>query len=704
MAVPASRMDGPARTSARDPETLQTLWKDRITEGKRDRKRREPAWLMNYAFARGQHHLMWSRTERKLVARRSDDPKRRERYTEDVLTQYLNIANALLGADDERPNIRFREEDIEDRDYAAQANRALAYAWDYEVEAEELLRDLRSILIVLGSGAIQCRFDPTAGPVRQKDVPFQNGQPVLDPEQARSYVLAQQEQGQSANLRSIHEGRLRWRVLSPFQLIVPAGVLRERDFPWEITVNAVHLDKLREEFGSKANDLKADDVASVNVVGGGGESDTSYELDTPRLKDHALLYTCFERPTRDHPEGQTIYLAGAKFDVLKVEPTLPYKAPDQTPRSGITYFHWWRTSDRFWSKSLMDGAKDPQKRINRRRQQIGEIIDRGLPKILVEEGSLPASPEGAPVEVVTLKPNSPTPVVFAGVQPGQWMLEDINATLEGLSRVTGFRDVTLGENPAGVTTYSGLALLRETDQVKMQTAIAGYRDSIRSVVEDTIYDISTYWGSDKQIALAGDEEGMVDAHVFDATKMPSFYLVEVTSGSALPRSQGAQAKLIEAIAQHSIASNQPVPTSWVADSYEAGAPLPLPGPENDVHQEKSEMENQLMVSNNQMQPGQPPPQPGTGFVPPVADYDPIQIHVPEHRKLQVWAEMSGQMGVAAAVASHIEQHLTVQQQQMAAQQAAATGQPGIGPQGMAPPLLPGGSTGAPPQIPPQPSA
>jgi len=679
LAVSAVRQNG--RLS--DPDQATAEWKKRIDGAKRDRARFEPNWLLNLAFAAGKHHLMWSRTQRKLILPDNRDRRTRERYSEDVLTQYRMTAIGLLGADDERPQLRFREEDIADRDFAADANKALAYAWDYELDAPEILLDLRTLLVDLGTAAIRCRFDPTVGPIKA-EVPHHQGKPVLDPADAFELI----GQGKSLAFKDIHEGRIRWELLSPFNLLTPPGVMRERDFPWEVVVRAVHLDKVKEEFGQKADDLKADDVSSINMMGASelsdvrvNDSETSTGIS--KLEEHVLVYSCYERPCPDYPEGRTMILAGAKLTPLSIDQSLPYQAPDGTPRTGLTYFFYWRQADRFWGRSLVDPSKDLQRRVNRRRQQQGEIIDRGLPKIFVEEGGVIDSPSGRPVEVVEIKQGTSQPVVFPGVQPGPWMAADLDSTFAALERATGIRDVSLGQNPAGVQTYSQLALLHETDATKQMPIVQRYRCGIGEVVENTIQDIRRYWGANKQIALAGEEDGLIESSIFNATKMPSFYMVEIASGGVKPRSQAADLKLVETIAQYSLNAQQALPVSWLKDSYDTGKPQPLPEPEDTVHLEKAQLENHVML-----QGGAQMLQAGNG--PPVADYDPIQIHIPEHRKLEVWAEMSGNAAVAALVERHIQQHLQVAQQNLAEQAQTAGAGFGVG----AP-----GAPGAPPQQP-----
>jgi hypothetical protein len=91
---------------------------------------------------------------------------------------------------------------------------------------------------------------------------------------------------------------------------------------------------------------------------------------------------------RDFPKGQQIVWAGddTLLDVSTAAPAT--RTQPWGPRSGITYFHYWRVKQRFFSRSLYDAGRGPQRTRNKRISQIDEIIDRGLPKVFVEEGSI----------------------------------------------------------------------------------------------------------------------------------------------------------------------------------------------------------------------------------------------------------------------------------------------------------------------------
>lgn len=639
-----------------DKQGLAGVWRSRIQNGLMDRKRFEPQWHINQAFAAGKQWLAWAPRERRLVI--PPLPDGRERYTADVLTQYLWTAAGKFMADDFRPELLFRRQDIESEEFAEQANKALAYGWDYEWDGDKILTQLLVKILTYGTCAIRCRFDPTIGPVIAENVPFKNGEPLLDPQQAVAAVAEAAIIGSTLKFKDI-KGRIVWEPLSPFNLIIPPGLDNEDDFPYEIVVRPRTLDSLKLEYGSKADDLAAEVLSQIDLVGireqPMADSDLAFASTGGKLEGHVQVYTCYQRPSEELPNGQVTVLAG-RDHVLDVRPELPYQAPDGSRRSGLTYFHYFRVPSRFWSKSLIEPGIGPQRMLNKRRSQQQEIIDRGLPWVAVEEGSLKQPPQGRPLAIVSVKPGAARPQQMQGIGPGPWMQDDINSIYMDMEKALGLREISLGSHPQGVSAYAALALIGENDQTKMDPIIQGFKLSVRHIVENTLWDIRRYWPPDKQIALGGNN-GLLQSFTFNASKIPDFFQVEIAKGASKPRSQGAKIQMIYDLFQQGAATSQPLPIDWLFDSLQAGEPLPLPDEPQNIHRHKAEIENQEMMAGQQMG---------------VAYFDPPEVHVPIHRDQQVQAELTGNLQAAQLLEQHIRAHLQVAALNSAEQAQAAT--------------------------------
>lgn len=649
---------------APDSEKIVSRWRERIKQAREARRAYEPAWLSNMAFSAGKQWLKWNRTSRQLEM--PPDLERKELYTADFITEYRMAALGEMSSSELLPELLLVENEHWSEEYAAAANRALRYAWENEWNAEEAITEARRIVVDVSTSAIRVRFDPLAGPVRAKSVPFREGKPILDEEEARRYVAETAARGGRADLRDIHEGVIRFEVLSPFNLLPPPGVPNEHDFPWEVVVRPVPLDDVKFMYGEAADSLVEDgNIGSLFgfEASDAPESQSFRGLQDDRLRNHVWIYTCYERPNPRHPRGQVVILGGQQMNLLSVRDELPCVGPDGEYRSGITYFHWWRVSGRFWSRSLVEALKDPQRLLNRRKTQNAEIVDRGMPMLLVREGSLKQKPRGLPMETIEVRGDSPLPQVTTGSGPGQWMYEEIQQLRDDLERTSTIKAVRLGENPSYVTTYSQLAVLNENDQGKREPIYEQHRQAIRELVECGVYYIRTYWGPQKQILLAPEGEGRVQAELFDATKLPPFYIVRVATGVAKPRSQAAELKKIEDVALYAARTGQALPVQWYAKSLDAGEIQELPESPPDSHLYKSLLENHMIAQGAPVQ---------------VAYYDPIEVHVPVHRTAQIQAELAGDMQLWQRFEDHILEHQAVTAQNT--QVIAEIAPPDLGPE------------------------
>src|SRR5207253_2991121 len=157
----------------------------------------------------------------------------------------------------------------------------------------------------------------------------------------------------------------------------------------------------------------------------------------------------YERPTAKTPQGRMLVFAGTAMTLLTEQPKpLPYCRPDGTYCSGISYFHWWRVTGRFFSRALVEPMKDIQRRVNKRTNQIDKTIDRGQPFVIVDKNGAASKRKGFPVELLAPEPSERQPVVSSGIQPGRWMYSDKEDAIQDLERASGIGQAALGENPA----------------------------------------------------------------------------------------------------------------------------------------------------------------------------------------------------------------------------------------------------------------
>ncbi|HXJ64922.1 MAG TPA: hypothetical protein VNN79_14295, partial [Actinomycetota bacterium] len=633
------------------------------------------------------HWLVWNEKANELRSIKAEDPRYRHRelYTADRIREYIQSAMGELSSDDERPEMLAAQQGDSAETAAEALNQLAAYAWDHEWAGDSVMLRLRRIVLDLGYAAVRCRWDQEAGPEKQQPqyAPLSPEGSPLPPDQ--TMMLAQNgamPDGSLPKFKKIgREGRTVWEVYSPFQILTPPGVVHEDEFAWEILRRPVPIEEIQAVYGIKVSE-DTDIVSGVGVPSSLGT--VSGNRSSNRLRDHAWVYTCFDRATAASPTGGETILGGGNYDVLDHSDTLEYEHGGK-PHTGVVYFHWWRLSDRFQSRSFVEPLKDPQRIINRRETQNVELIDRSMPKLIVRKGDWPDTTTGDPLEIVELERNAQAPQPTALPQPGTWMYADKQSHDENLSHASTLSPLRLGENPAAVQTYGQLALLNDNEHGKRSTIQMEHSAAKAILVELSVGDIKKYWPDEKQGMIFGEQDQM-QAVTFRKSDIPAEFRVKVAKGQPLPRSQGAEVKKIDSIFAAAVqagatAADPMAWASWYKRSIEAGAAQALPTQSPSSQQQLAEMENQLMRS-------------GVDSVP--ANYDQLVEHLPIHRAAQDQARAAGDATLSGRIERHIQAHLLIEQQN-AAQQAALAPSGVAGPSDATGPQQPAGPQNGGPQ-------
>lgn len=604
------------------------LWRDRRTQAQQHRQQFEDVWRLCNEFLANKQWVGLNRQTRELVdLREREEELGREHYTINVLAQYFRAAVGRVYVGDFCPDFAFRREDWTAQAVTRQANRAFRYCWDEELGADEVIFEVLSIMCGLGTAGMRCRFDKTLGR-ELGEVPTRDGEPILNQEEARAHVADMQMRGEQVSFQTANEGKILWEELLPTNILPPPGVRRERDFPWLIIDRPVAVSAVKTQYGGKAEGL-----GEENLKNDSGK----------KLKGHVSVSTGYERPTRKYPKGRMIVWAGDK--ILESRSALPYMVKGE-PKMGVTFFHWQRLLDRFWSTGVNEPMIGPQRNMNRARSQNIESKDRmGLGRVYARPGSVTKKNlSGSRIgELLEVKQQFEYPQESAGTGPGPWIQAEAEISKADMKEVSGMQDVSFGQAPQGVSAYSAMALLKEEIDRNLGPVMIGVRGSIAEASEVTLEAMRLYWLPNKELLLAGDEH-IVDAVTFNAADLPLAYYIEKQKGAPAPEGRAAGIQKCFDIFDRAAGR---LPLSWLVDSLEAGKPLPLPREEMSAHEGKAEQENAALLEGRQIQP---------------AEYDNDQMHIQVHRALM--AQLQLLPGYELAVQT-IQQH--VQAHSMAAQ-------------------------------------
>lgn len=676
------------------PDPDEQLIGERLRAAEAYRRPFELDWLLYLAFAAGQQWAQVDRDRRRLVDTADVDDRWQgiDLYVADIIQENRGAALGELTTDSDRPTLVLPgdgREDTQSELVADQANRILGYGWEMEWDANVKLAQGTQYSLDLGVAAIRCRRDRTGDPVLSSDgeqvqapIDPRTGEPITDLTAAREYMAQSMARGQVAKLQPLRRARTIWEPGSAFNLLTPPGVPHESLFPWEAWIAPMLLRDLQAQY-TEADGLTADtDIGSV--LGITVPQDRRTQPGVGTVKDSIWVYTYYERPTMQFPNGRTAVLAGREKKLLRVTPQLPYRRTDGTPHSGIAYLHWQRLTDRFYSRGLVAALKDPQRMRNRNATQSHEIADRSMPYILVEEGAQPQEPEGRPMEYRTVKKGTQIqPTVVAGAGPGAWMQQRGEQILDDAAHASTLSALKTGDNPAGVTSYAQLRLLYEAEAAKRSAIKTDRARQVALLAELSLWEAREIWPAGKRLLVAGPQNEL-QAVAFDRSMLPDGVVVRPAAGAPEPQSGAAIALKIQDMWQAALASGAATrdPDGWMRwlyESQQAGTLLPLPDEPTDPAIEKAELENRVL---------------GAGGVPQVAYYDPISVHIPIHRRDQEEALMEGDLERWQRGETHIQDHLRVARDNAAAIQAASpppAALPAAAPPAVAPPVVNGSS-------------
>lgn len=619
--------------SGLDPDDDLALWQKRCKEGRDHRQQFEENWRLCNAFAADRTWTVWNRTTRSLTdIRKTDEEKGRVHHTANVITNYLRATFGKLYADDLQPDILFRRDDPQAVKIANQTNRAFAYGWEEEWMGDRTMFEVILGMITLGTEGMRVRFDRSKGRFLGEQ-PMRNGK-VLAEDEARSYMAESMANGQRPTMRPTHEGQIVWEDLTPEMLVVPPGIRREWHFPWVIVEGAMPIETVKLTWPERAMSLQ-----SENLIDTGN---SWLDADANKLKDCTRVATGYEFPTTDHPNGRTAVWAQDK--ILERQDSLPWIV-EGTPRAGIFYFHYQRLKDRFWSQGVVQPLIGPQRQRNRARSQMIEMKDRaGLGRVFAVKGTVTTrnKPLGKIMELVEVTPGHPMPQETTGPGPGPWLKDEVAMNDADMDRIAGIGNVSLGQPPAGVSAYASMALLKEEDDRRVGPVLRMIRGEVIEATKCTVEGMRRYWLPAKQVMIAG-ENHLADVFEYDATKIPLCYFVRYPKGAPRPRSEATEIQKIIDLWDRCTAAGQPLPRSWLFESYQSGAIQSIPQEEIDVQRGKAEQENQMIVHGLPVQP---------------APYDNDQLHIHEHRTMQAQlANYPEGEQIGARLQEHIQAHV-----------------------------------------------
>lgn len=622
-------------------QNLLGVWNERREQALGERRKYEPIWAVCEHFLAGRQWVAWVPGMSSGSIIPEPNPSKRERHTVNVITARVETVLGKLFVEDLRPTVVFTRDDQESETISTHTRAAAKYLWDTEVAGDKKVYEMLMRLLTYGTAAMRCYFDSSKGEELGMFPVGPDGEPILDPMEARAYVAQMQAQGIQVQFMPLREGKIVWEPLSPRNLLVPPGVILEDDFPWLIMERAMPLSWAQMKWPEAAGRMSAQELRTNESMGVSidqGEMNVA-PSESGRLRGHVLISTGYELPTAEYPNGRQIIWNDESQAILEVRDSLPYKLRSE-PHHGVVFFHFHRLPHRFWGRGVVEDLIGPQRQKNRARSQMIEMKDRNLGRVYAKKGTITAQnkPVGKIMELIEIPLHAEFPQETTGVPPGPWIENEARINDEDMDRVSGLGEVSLGQMPSGSAAYSALALMAEQDDRRVGPALKMLRFGIGDTMVISLELARRYWQDGKHMAIAGPE-GSIEQFMFERNQLPLEFHVDVSRHSPLPTSPAVEAQKIFDIFHAATSAGQPLPIEWLKSSLDSGRALPIPKSQDQVQMSKAQLENVLMSQGQPVMPDY---------------YDDDYVHILTHRQAQV--EQMANPQLQQLMEMHIQMH------------------------------------------------
>lgn len=410
---------------------------------------------------------------------------------------------------------------------------------------------------------------------------------------------------------------------------------------------------LRNSSGTKA-------ASQATSAGGGDEM----------IENSVVLKEYYERPCQKYPKGRLIVVANG--ETLYAGDS-PYEGPELGDWHPYSDFRWEIVPGRYWGKSPLDVAVEPQKQVN----SIDAVIaltrkTTAIPQKLIplDSGIKKGEWTGRPGLELFFRSTggAPSTIPPAGVDPQVW--QERQQKVEDIKQLTGAIDILKGDRPPGVTAASALEMLFEVGTGKLRPALERWKLFIESSQKKQLRLVARMYKEPRPEFIralhAKNKEVPKDIiNNFIGADLHDNLNIKIEAGSNVPKLQSAEKAMLVQLAQ--------IGTLNLEDpknKLEFNKRMGVIGFDNEVGPDvrRAEWENSLLDSTT----SQPDKKPVV-----FADEEHL-IHKEIHlRRMKEPSFLDQPQEVIDAYQAHIAEHdqYVQMQQQMEMEQAAMTGQP-----------------------------
>jgi hypothetical protein len=627
-----------------DEESAQFV-EDEFKRRQQERIPFELQWRLNMEFIKGNQFLVINNQLRKL----DEVPKQFWYQEREVFNQISTIVETRISKiSRQKPLMKTRPatNELNDISSAKVSNALLISKWHDERMGTKY-EDLTSWLEYTGTGIIKTLWDPNSG-----------------------RMIGQTEEG------LIREGDTETVIVSPFE-IYPDNNHRSgvEECKSVIHARAYDINEIFDTYGIKVDEEDIESITMQNANGGFGVGYMSggFRSKTIKLKGHALVKEFWERPSKRHPEGRLIVVAGGK---TLYSGGLPYQiGEDQTPDLPFIVMPCIKIPNQFWGASVTERCIPIQRRYNALKNRKAEYLNRVAigqwyePIDSIDDDTELNNEPGSRIRYQPGLPR-PEPVQYPSL-PNSFEMEE-QSLLNSFTSVSGVSELSrYSEAPTGVKSGVALSIANEQDDTRISMTTSRLAEGMIQTAKYWLRLYKQFADEPRMLRNVG-ESNEFHLQYWTASDLKSEDII-VENSSALSETPAQRRQMVFDLAGLGLFNrpeSNPYSPEGVRKILEM---LELGHWENGIDSEETLQTNYAQREQAYMLKGQPVP---------INDFDIHEIHVREHNHLRMTPEylkmLSTPVGpmIDQMLRQHIDQHrLIIEQQQMAMiqQQLAAGG-------------------------------
>ncbi len=323
--------------------------------------------------------------------------------------------------------------------------------------------------------------------------------------------------------RSLREGDVNVVALSPFE-IYPDSLCAEsmEDVKSIIHAKAIPVSEIKEKF---AVELAGSEIKDFALAPYSSASGWKRPLDgdfCPSLENRELVIERYTRPGGEYPKGRLEIVAG---ETLLYEGPLPYKNGDRGERT-LPFVRQTcvELPGAFFGTSVVDRMIPLQRAYNAVRNRKHEFLNRLTAGVIaVEDGSVDAeelAAEGlSPGKVLVYRQGSTEPhFLDCGSLPAEFEKEEERLSNEFIL-FSGMSEISRNSaNPTNVTSATGLKLLLDQDQSRMQMSVESVERAAKETAKQILHLYKQFASSRRLLRMTGSG-GESEIYYFDASEI-----------------------------------------------------------------------------------------------------------------------------------------------------------------------------------------